>query len=71
MTETTDLNAVQAALKAVKLLRASVADVFKSFADCPQTPFGGQLSQYEIEAREKIYLNDLQTNLVNVNTKLR
>ena len=69
--EAPNLEAVQAALKAVRLLRSTVGDVFKSLADCPTTAISGNNENGEQKDNNDTFVTDLQQSLVNVNARLR
>ncbi len=74
LNEAPNLEAVQAALKAVKLLRSTVGDVFKSLADCPTTTCNNQTGNNDNGEQQKenlVFINEMQQSLVNVNARFR
>lgn len=62
-----DLGAVSAALRAVKHLRCSISDLFKSLADGS----GGDLPNEASDTSEKLFLEDIQGLINTVSLRIR
>lgn len=62
-----NVEAVQAGLKAVKLLRSSVRDLFKSLAD--GSLIGQQ--QDDHQSTEKTFISDVQNSINNISIRIR
>lgn len=70
MENSVNLEAVHGGLRATKLLRGAVRDLFKSLAD-GSTSVGQQNNNDGVEGAEKAFVSDLQSAIGNINVRIR
>lgn len=63
--------AVQAGLKATKVLRSCVRDLFRTLSEGSATVSATNGNVDTVDGNEKTFVNDLQTAVTNINNKIR